>query len=155
MMWIPTSEIPTFKTGTSVSNAGLRERFRRLVPIAINQWENNTLYFLDNVFQTTSTAFSNYHSLQMRGEKRLSRGLTFVAAWTWSKAMSDATGFSGGGAFDTGNRIQDIFNKKADKGLSSLDHRHRFSYASVYELPFGRSGSGALQKIVGGWVVDG
>jgi hypothetical protein len=100
-------------------------------------------------------------NVHLRGEKRLSGGLTFVAAWTWSKAMSDATGFSGGGAFDTGNRIQDIFNKKADKGLSSLDHRHRFSYAFVYELPFGAnkpflsSASSALQKIVGGWVVDG
>jgi len=137
-----------------VANAGLRERFRRLVPIAINAWENNTLYFLDNVFQTTSTAFSNYNSLQMRGEKRLSAGLTFVASWTWSKAISDATGFNGGGPFDTGNRIQDIFNKKADKGLSSLDHRHRFSYAFVYELPF-HEGPRPLQKLAGGWVVDG
>ncbi len=144
-----------------VANAGLRERFRRLVPVAINLWENNTLYFLDNVFQTTSTAFSNYHSLQLRGEKRVSAGLTFIASWTWSKAMSDATGFSGGGMFDTGNRIQNIFNKKADKGLASLDHRHRVSYAAVYELPFGpnkpflTSGPAALQKFVGGWVLDG
>jgi len=144
-----------------VANAGLRERFRRLVPVAINLWENNTLYFLDNVFQTTSTAFSNYHSLQLRGEKRVSAGLTFIASWTWSKAMSDATGFSGGGMFDTGNRIQNIFNKRADKGLASLDHRHRISYAAVYELPFGpnkpflTSGPAALQKFVGGWVLDG
>src|SRR5437867_2119295 len=144
-----------------VANAGLRERFRRLVPVAINLWENNTLYFLDNVFQTTSTAFSNYHSLQLRGEKRVSAGLTFIASWTWSKAMSDATGFSGGGMFDTGNRIQNIFNKRADKGLSSLDHRHRFSYAFVYELPFGANkpflsgASTALQKFAGGWAVDG
>jgi hypothetical protein len=144
-----------------VANAGLRERFRRLVPVAINLWENNTLYFLDNVFQTTSTAFSNYHSLQLRGEKRLSSGLTFVGSWTWSKGISDATGFSLGGTFDTGNRIQNIFDKKADKGLSSLDHRHRFSYAFVYELPFGANkpflsgGPTALQKLAGGWVLDG
>src|SRR5206468_12504877 len=91
----------------------------------------------------------------------LSGGVTFTASWMWSKAISDATGFSGGGPFDTGNRIQDIFNKKADKGLASLDHRHRFSYAFVYELPFGANqpflsgGSGALQKIACRWVVDG
>ncbi len=144
-----------------IANAGLRARFRRLVPIAINYWENNTLYFLDNVFQTTSTAFSNYHSLQLRGEKRFSDGVTFIGAYTWSKAMSDATGFSGGGPFDTGNRIQNIFDKKADKGLASLDHRHRFSLAYIYELPFGRgrrflsSGPGLLQKLVEGWVLDG
>ncbi|HYR86049.1 MAG TPA: carboxypeptidase regulatory-like domain-containing protein [Terriglobia bacterium] len=144
-----------------IANAGLAPRFRRLVPIAINTWENNTLYFLDNVFQTTSTAFSNYHSLQVLGEKRLSAGLTFTASWTWSKAISDATGFSGGGTFDTGNRIQDIFNKKADKGLSSLDHRHRVSYAVVYDLPFGpnkpflNGGPAVWQKLAGGWVLDG
>ena len=40
----------------------MRRRFRRLVPIAINAWENNQLYFVDNIFQTTSTAFSNYNS---------------------------------------------------------------------------------------------
>lgn len=144
-----------------IANAGLRARFRRLVPIAINAWENNTLYFLDNVFQTTSTAFSNYHSLQVRAEKRLSAGLAFIAAWTWSKAISDATGFSGGGSFDTGNRIQNIFNKKADKGLASFDHRNRVSYAVVYELPFGpnkaflNGGPVAWQKLVGGWALDG
>ena len=47
-----------------------------------------------------------------------------------------------------------MFNKKADKGLSSLDHRHALSYAFVYELPF-HEGPGPLQKLAGGWVVDG
>lgn len=134
-----------------------RNQFRRLVPYAV---QNGVIVPLSNVFETTSTAFSNYHGLQLRAEKRYSRGLTFITTYTWSKAISDATGFTGGGSNDTGNRIQDIFNKKADKGLANLDHRHRFTTAAVYELPFGRgkrfaSGvSPALDRLIGGWALD-
>jgi len=144
-----------------VANAGLRARFRRLVPYAINVWENNALYLLDNIFQTTSNAFSNYNSAQLRVEKRYAKGFTFLLAYTFSKALSDATGFNGGGPFDTGNRIQDIFNKKADKGLASVDHRHRLSISSIYDLPFGRGkhflggASPVVNKLVGGWSLNG
>ena len=144
-----------------IENAGLRPRFRRLVPYAINVWENNALYLLDNIFQTTSTAFSNYNSAQLRLEKRHAKGVTWLVAYTFSKAISDATGFSGGGPFDTGNRIQDIFNKKADKGLASLDHRQRLSASVIYDLPFGKgksflgSAPALVNKIVGGWSLNG
>lgn len=144
-----------------IENAGLRPRFRRLVPYAINIWENNALYFVDNIFQTTSSAFSTYNGAQFRLEKRTSKGLSWLTSYTFSKAISDATGFSGGGSFDTGNRIQNMFDKKADKGLASIDHRHRFSLATIYELPFGpgkpflASGPKVIGKIVGGWVLNG
>ncbi len=144
-----------------IENASLRSRFRRLVPYAINTWENNALYLLDNVFDTTSTAFSNYNSAQLRLEKRQSKGLTWLLAYTFSKALSDATGFNGGGPYDTGNRIQDMFNKKADKGLASIDHRHRLSGSVIYDLPFGKGKSflgnapAVLNAIVGGWSLNG
>ncbi len=144
-----------------VANAGLRPRFRRLVPYAINVWENNALYLLDNVFQTTSSAFSNYNSAQLRVEKRHSKGLTWLLSYTFSKALSDATGFNGGGPYDTGNRIQNIFDKKADKGLASIDHRQRLSLSTIYDLPFGRGkmflagASPVVNKLVGGWSLNG
>jgi Carboxypeptidase regulatory-like domain len=135
-----------------------RNQFRRLVPYAV---QNGVIVPLSNVFESTSTAFSNYHGLQLRGEKRFTRGLTFLTTYTWSKAISDASGFNAGGDAGTGNRIQDIFNKKADKGLADVDHRHRFTTAAVYDLPFGRGkaiGGGvgnALNRLIGGWAVDG
>lgn len=135
-----------------------RNQFRRLVPLAV---QNGVIVPLSNVFETTSTAFSTYHSLQLRGEKRFSHGLTFISTYTWSKAISDASGFTGGGNNGTGNRIQDIFNKKADKGLADLDHRHRFTTAAIYELPFGKgkrfaSGvSTGWDRLIGGWALDG
>ncbi len=94
-------------------------------------------------------------------EKRAAHGLTATISYTFSKALSDATGFNGGGPYDTGNRIQDTFNKKADKGLASLDHRHRLSLATIYELPIGPgkhllgTAPKAVGKVVGGWLVNG
>jgi len=135
-----------------------RNHFRRLMPFA--NW-NGVIVPLSNAFETTSTAFSNYHALQMRVEKRMAGGLTVLGTYTWSKAISDAAAFNGGGDADTGNRIQDIFNIRADKGLAPQDHRHRATAAYVFELPFGKgkkfgSGwTGALNKIAGGWAVDG
>jgi len=54
-----------------------------------------------------------------------------------------------------------MFNKQADKGLASIDHRHRVSVASIYELPFGpgkqflSGGPKLVGKLVGGWVLNG
>jgi hypothetical protein len=133
-------------------------QYRRLVPYAV---QNGIIVPQSNIFESTSTAFSNYHGLQMRGEKRFSKGLTFISTFTWSKVISDASGFASGESNGTGNRIQDMFNKKADKGLADLDHRYRFTTAFVYELPVGRGKAfgGNLPKsanlLVGGWAVEG
>jgi carboxypeptidase family protein len=148
-------------TTDPVELGDLRPRLRRLVPYAINIWENNAFYLVDNIFQTTSSAFSNYNAAQFRLEKRSSKGLSWLMSYSFSKAISDATGFTGGSSYDTGNRIQNTFNKQADKGLASIDHRHRLSIASIYELPFGpgkaflSGGPKVMGKIVGGWVLNG
>jgi hypothetical protein len=137
---------------------GQPNQYRRLVPYAV---QNGVIVPQSNIFETTSTAFSNYHGLQVRGEKRYSQGLTFISTFTWAKAISDASGFNSGGSAGTGNRIQDILNKKADKGLADLDHRYRFTTAAVYELPIGRGkaiGGGmsrGLDLVLGGWALDG
>jgi Carboxypeptidase regulatory-like domain len=138
--------------------AGGRNQFRLLVPFAM---QNGIIVPLADIFETTSSAFSNYNGLQMRLEKRYSKGLTLLATYTWSKAMSDATGFNAGGSAGAGNRVQDYFNKTAEKGLADLDHRHRFTAAGVYELPFGKGrhfgggASRAVDALIGGWGLDG
>jgi hypothetical protein len=139
--------------------SSVHPHLRRLLPYAV--FEGKTLVPLDNWFSTTSTAFSNYHALLARLEKRFSNGLTFTNSFTWSKAITDASSFYQTGNNDTGNRIQDIYNKKADKGLAPYDHRLRFVSSFLYELPFGRNrkfGRGApaiVNHLIGGWQVNG
>ncbi len=98
---------------------------------------------------------SNFHSLQTRLERRLSKGASFLASYTWAHAIDTASRGSGG------TQHQDIRNRGADRGNSDFDVRHRFALSYTYELPFGRGkqfgnlGSKAADKVVGGWSING
>lgn len=101
--------------------------------------------------------WSKYHSFTLKLEKRYSRGLTFDANWTWSKSMDDAS--DPGPTFHEFNIPQNVRDRKAEKALSSFDHRHRFVFTYSYELPFGNghaiNPSGWVGKLVDGWSVSG
>ncbi|HZS49521.1 MAG TPA: TonB-dependent receptor [Bryobacterales bacterium] len=138
--------------------SGGRNQFRRLVSFTK---ENGIIVPLGNVFLETSLGFANYNAGTLRLEKRQSYGLTFLTTYSFSKAFSDAPGFGSGATNSTGGRMQNVLDRKAEKGLAELDHRHRFTAGFVYELPFGKgraffSGAkGAMDRILGGWAVDG
>jgi len=101
--------------------------------------------------------WSKYHSLALKVEKRYSRGLTFDANWTWSKAIDDMS--DPGATFHEFNVPQNVRDIKAEKALSSFDHRHRFTFTYSYELPFGPghsfNPSGWAGKLVDGWTISG
>jgi len=92
--------------------------------------------------------FSWYHSLQVRGEKRWSRGYTMQWGYTWSKNM-EATTFL---------NAQDPMPYRS---LASLDRTHRVVWSGQWELPFGRKRAvganwhPALNFILGGWQLNG
>jgi len=80
--------------------------------------------------------FSNYDGLQLSAEKRYGAGLSFLAAYTWSKSLD----LGSGGNSSTGEsriNIQDPRNVAANYGFSNFDYRHRFTLSMVYEPPFG------------------
>jgi hypothetical protein len=152
--------VPDLTNNLNIPNnvgSGGRNQFRRLVPFTK---ENGIIVPLGNVFLESTTGFANYHGGTLRFEKRQSDGLAFITTYAFSKAISDAPGFGGGGA-GTGGRMQNVLDRKAEKGLAELDHRHRFTTAFVYDLPFGRGrffaagARGLLDGLIGGWAVDG
>ena len=110
---------------------------------------------------------SNYNSLQMRLEKRFSKGLSAMVSYTWGEALTDAPDHistSGGGAgIDTGvfREPQDGNNLRAERGPAEFDVTHRFVASYIWELPFGRGrrfGNGwsrAMDLAFGGWQVTG
>jgi hypothetical protein len=53
------------------------------------------------------------------------------------------------------NLPQDPYAMQLEKGLSSFDHRNRFVANAVYDLPFGKSVTGLLHAVVGGWRTSG
>jgi Carboxypeptidase regulatory-like domain/TonB dependent receptor-like, beta-barrel/TonB-dependent Receptor Plug Domain len=105
-------------------------------------------------------AFSNYHALQVKFERRFSKGLYVLNSFTWSKAIDNVSQVLEEPGGNTGTP-QNLFNLAADRGLSPYDQPFNNTTSFVWELPFGRgrafwSGmSYVLDAFVGGWTVTG
>ncbi len=103
-----------------------------------------------------SDGLSSYLSGQLTVEKRMSRGLQVLFGYTWAHAIDDVGTEFGGG---TGTP-QDIRNRRADRGNSTYDIRHRATISYVYRLPFGKgqafaNGGGVSNVVLGGWQTNG
>ncbi len=106
---------------------------------------------------------SNYNSLQVKAQKRFSKGLSFLTAYTWAKSIdlsSERGNGDRGGGFDSGGgHPRDL--RGYSRGLSGFDVRHRLVMSYVYELPFGRGRAflkdlhPVADKIIGGWELSG
>jgi len=101
------------------------------------------------------TGNSNYHSLNLRAEKRYSHGLHFMANYTWAKLIDDVEARSELGG-SSGSGFQNFYDRRSDRGLSGSSIAHRFVWGSVYELPVGKGKAWnienpVLDRILGGW----
>ena len=92
---------------------------------------------------------SAYHSLQLLVNRRLSRGITVLGAYTLGKMLDYYS------AMNLGQTPQDPFNHRADRGHSDEDRRHILNVSFVYDLPMWRQQKGALAKAFGGWRLSG
>ena len=95
-----------------------------------------------------SAANSIYHSLQVRFQQRLFAGATFLASYTYSKSIDDASGFFSTTADP--NFPQNSYDLSAERGRSDFDIRHRFVESFAYDLPIARN-----HRWLGGWQTFG
>ena len=97
---------------------------------------------------------SSYDSLQIQLERRFTKGWQYIAAYTFSRTKDNGEGAFDNAGASASNFIEPFTN-------SRLDFPHVFSFASIYEVPFGRGrqfGSDipkALDLIIGGWQLNG
>ena len=100
--------------------------------------------------------YSNYNAFQLRVEKRLSHGLSFVFNYALSKTMDSGTGSGNDTAVDV---WQNAYNVSANYGLSTLDVKNTINGSATYELPFGHGKSfglhGIADEALGGWRATG
>ena len=93
---------------------------------------------------------SNYNSLQTNIQKRFSGGLSFTAAYTWSKVL--------GTGDDQGGFIVQT-DVRRNYGPTGFDRTHMFVASHIWELPFGKGkkyvGDGPGARILGGWQING
>ncbi|MGE0105312.1 MAG: carboxypeptidase regulatory-like domain-containing protein [Blastocatellales bacterium] len=103
-------------------------------------------------FGTVSTfrfdGSSDYHSGQIRVEKRFSRGYTLLASYTWSKFI-EAVSFL--------NEVDTDYERR----IQGADIPHRVVVSGIWEVPFGRGRrwgtdwNRALDTVLGGWQFQG
>lgn len=97
-----------------------------------------------------SVGNSDYNSLQVSLTKRLSHGLSFLAAYTYGHSIDDASGFENSGFQQRGT---DPWNFRLDRGDSAFDARHRLVVSYDYELPHLSRfwNNGFTRSLLDGW----
>jgi len=94
---------------------------------------------------------SVYHGLAAQLNRRFTNGLQFQAAYTFSHNIDNSTAdvFT---TILTPRRPQDFQNLHVDRSSSALDHRHRFTLTTLYNLPlFKNSSSWLMRNVAGNW----
>jgi len=110
----------------------------------------------NGVALTQSGGSSIYHGMSIQAERRISRGLSLNANYTWAKALTDvsltnyATGFT-----------QNQYARYLERADDDWVRRQQLRFSYVYELPFGK-GQKFLHSlptvgnhILGGWQLSG
>jgi hypothetical protein len=104
-------------------------------------WTQNLRYY-------GSDASNNYHSVQMKFDRRFSGGLNVMSHYTFSKNID----------YDGTYYPRDA---KLARARSNNNRAHVFFIGSLYEVPFGKgrkflsNPSKALELIAGGWQMNG
>ena len=135
-------------TTNSIANATDRVPFLGVAPL---------------VFRVESSGASDFNSLQATINKRLSHGLQFLAAYTFSKSIDtagDSLGSTALGGFGAPSVGELVFNNQdnpaAQRGASDFDRRHRFVVSYTWELPQPVSHSRfAFSTLARGWALSG
>ncbi len=98
---------------------------------------------------------SSYHSLQVKVEKRMTRGLMFLSSFTFSKSLNDQPEIC-----CSSPTPQNSYDLAHEKGPSDFDQRFRWVTSFDYQLPLGKGQpfmhSGRVKDLVfGGWHMGG
>jgi hypothetical protein len=108
---------------------------------------------------TAAWGNSSYEAGQVKVEKRFSKGLSFLASYTFGKSIDYQSATHG--SAQPGEGIQNGLDFKADRAVSDFDVPQNFVFSFVYNLPFGagqRFGGGAgkvPRYLMTGWQVNG
>jgi Carboxypeptidase regulatory-like domain/TonB-dependent Receptor Plug Domain/TonB dependent receptor len=91
---------------------------------------------------------SHYNALQLSLEKRTSYGLSFLADYTWAKALDDFSESVNSESFYATNP----FDRNANYGLSADDIANSIKVSGTYQIPHFHL-TGVADKLLNGWAV--
>jgi len=86
----------------------------------------------DDVYQLQDSAKSIYNGASLTLTRRMNEELEFLASYTLSKTLDDASDFD--------EQPQNPFNLRAEKALSRQHQQQRFVFNALWDLPIGEEG---------------
>ncbi|MFY9855482.1 MAG: hypothetical protein WAK26_16550, partial [Terracidiphilus sp.] len=112
--------------------------------------------YLQNLGQST------YNALEAKLEQRFHNGLNILAAYTFSKTLTDADAAQPyWSTLQNGGAVQDPENLRTEKAVSSEDAPNNFVVSYIYDLPIGQgkhflgNTSKPVDAIISHWSVSG
>ncbi len=105
---------------------------------------------------TLAIGKANYKALETKFQRRFTNGWSTLVSYTWGRSRDTGSGYfnveNGPGGSAT---IQNFWDQNTAWGVSSYDITHFLSWATLYELPFGKGKkwlkSGPASWILGNW----
>src|SRR5262245_11584694 len=133
-------------TGNQCSTTGNIEQRR---PFVIAKPTEGNAYGAVDVFDDGGT--QAYSGMLLSLSRRVARGYTLGANYTWSHCIGDNT--QGGGTPNINTGIVDPNNRRFDRSNCTQDRRHLFSMSGVASTP--TFSNPTLNKIASGWRLSG
>jgi hypothetical protein len=111
---------------------------------------------------TKSNGTMGYNALQAVLQKQMSHGLQAQVSYTYSKCMSDSTGYYGAwnNALSASAYWQNVYDQRSEWAPCYYDATHVLSAYAIYDLPFGRGRAlghdtnKVVDAVIGGWEVS-
>jgi Carboxypeptidase regulatory-like domain len=124
--------------------------------------DNNGVNEGATISGTKSNGNMEYNSLQSVLQKEMSKGLQGQVSYTYSKCMSDNTGYYGAwnNALSASAYWQNVYDQRSEWAPCYYDATHVLSAYAVYQLPVGRGKQFAgnvrksVDEVIGGWAVS-
>ena len=114
-----------------------------------------------NIWMVTNGADAVYHGGNLQVKKAYSRNFMFVANYTFGQVIDWPGSDAGLGDFDNISAsgelyigAQDINDRRADRGPSEFDVRHRFTFSGIWDLPSFSGASPVVRNIFGNWQLN-
>jgi hypothetical protein len=107
----------------------------------------------------TNPSYARYNSAIIKAQKRMSKGLTFLSAFTWSRNMDNEFG-SGNFFSGSSSSPQDAYNLAAEYSLALYNTPLRWTNSVTYDLPFGKgkmflnNSRKFVDLALGGWQIN-
>jgi len=111
---------------------------------------------------TKSNGNMEYNSLQAVLQKQMTHGLQYQVSYTFSKCMSDSTGYYGAweNALSASAYWQNVYDQRSEWAPCYYDATHVLSAYAIYDLPFGhgkafaQNANKVVDAVIGGWEVS-